>query len=303
MIFGNNPLVSHPNQNLVVQGLLREDLFTIVHDMFMTPSCDYADIILPAPSNFEYEEFNGGYGHNYCVFNEAIIEPLGESMANWELCNKLGRAMGYTDEAFNRTPDWFRTAFLKDKSYTYDDLVRDGWYYMAPKAWGDVYASGFPTPSKKFQFASDELEHDHGTRAPKYTADPESLTGDAALLAKYPLALINPSAKEFLNGCFGNLPDNNILFSENYLYLNTDDASERGIADGDAVIVYNDRGQLHRMARVIAGQTPRHTAYTYKSTWSTITGVENVNCVTGDAQADIGRGVTFMSCLVEVAKA
>jgi anaerobic selenocysteine-containing dehydrogenase len=302
MIFGNNPLVSHPNQNLVREGLAREDLFTVVHDMFMTPSCDYADIILPAPSNFEYEEFNAAYGHNYGVINEAIIEPLGESVANWELCNMLGRAMGYDDAAFSRTPEDFRELFMKGKPLTYEELLEQGWYYAPPKSWSSVYEGGFPTPSKKFQFASDELEHDHGTRAPRYTADPEGLDGDESLLAKYPLALLSPSAKEFLNGCFGNLPDNNILFHESYVYLNAEDAAERGIADGDAVVVYNDRGTLHRIARVMEGQTAPHTVYTYKSTWPSWTGVENANCVTSDEQADIGRGVTFMSCLVEVAK-
>lgn len=303
MIFGNNPMVSHPNQNLVREGLEREDLFTVVHEMFMTPSCDYADIILPAPSNFEYEEYNGGYGHNYAVFNEKIIEPLGESMSNGELCNKLGQAMGYDDEAFFRDEQWFRDLFLKGKSFTHEDLVRDGWYYVAPSSWNDVYEKGFPTPSKKFQFASDELEHDHGTRAPKFTVDPESLVGDANLLSRYPLALLTPSAKEYLNGCFGNLPDNNLLFHESYVYLNAEDAAERGIIDGDAVVVCNERGELHRVARVIEGQSAAHTAYTYKSTWSTFSGVENANCVTGDSQADMGRGVTYMSCLVEITKA
>jgi anaerobic selenocysteine-containing dehydrogenase len=303
MIFGNNPMVSHPNQNLVRKGLEREDLFTVVHEMFMTPSCDYADIILPAPSSFEYEEFNGGYGHNYAVYNNKIIEPLGESVPNWELCNMLGQAMGYDDEAFNRTPEWFHDLFLKEKPYTYEELSNEGWRYLAPKSWDSIYADGFPTPSKKFQLACDELEHDHGTRTPRYSADPESLAGDPDRLKKYPLALLSPSAKEFLNGCFGNLPDNNILLKENYLFMSTEDAKKRGVVDGDKVIVSNDRGELHRVARVLEGLTANNTVYTFKSTWSNLTGVENVNCVTSDTQADIGRGVTYMSCLVEVIKA
>ena len=302
-VFGNNPMVSHPNQNLVRKGLEREDLFTIVHEMFMTPTCEYADIILPAPSNFEYEEFNGGYGHNFAVFNEAVIEPLGECVANWELCNMLGQAMGYEEDAFKRTKQSFRDFFLDKKDYSFEDLVNMGWYYVAPKKWEDVYRDGFPTPTKKFQFASDELEHDHGSRAPRYVADSESLLGDSALLQNYPLALLTPSAKEFLNGCFGNLPDNNILFKESYVYMNAEDAATRGITDGDSVVVRNGRGAIRRVARVIPGQVPANTVYTYKSTWQTVTGVENANCVTTDARADIGRGVAFMSCLVNIVKA
>jgi anaerobic selenocysteine-containing dehydrogenase len=167
-----------------------------------------------------------------------------------------------------------------------------------------VYGPGaFPTKSGKFQFASDELEHDHGTRAPHYTDDPESPQGDAELIAKYPLALISASAKEYLNGCFGNMPDNNILFGEDFLYIDADEADARGIADGDAVLVYNDRGTLHRTARVLEGRCAEHTVYTYPSRWTNYTDVETVNDVTSDARADIGRGVTFQSCMVEVAKA
>jgi len=303
-IFGNNPLVSHPNQNLVQEGLEREDLFTIVSEMFMTPSCDYADIILPAPSNFEYEEFNGGYGHNYSLFNEKCIETMGECVPNHELCNMLGQAMGYDDEAFHRDAQWFYDLFMAEKPFTLDELREKGWISRDPASWDEaVYKEGFPTPSKKFQFASDELEHDHGSRAPKYVADPEGLRGDKELLAKYPLALLTPTAKEYLNGCFGNLPDNNILFEKNYLYLNPDDATARGIADGDDVLVKNDRGVLHRVARIIEGVTAPQTVYTYKSTWPGETGVENANRVTTDARADIGRGVAFQSCLVEVEKA
>lgn len=303
MIFGNNPMVSHPNLGLVREGLSREDLFTIVHEMFWTPSCDYADIILPAPSNFEYEEFNGGYGHNYAVHNEAVIEPLGECVANWELCNMLGQAMGYDDDCFRRTEQSFRDLFMQDKPFTYDEFVQKGWIYVAPKPFDTVYKSGFPTPTKKFQFASDELEQDHGTRAPQYVADPESLVGDTNLLDRYPLALISASAKEYLNGCFGNLPDNNILFGENYLYLDSEEAERRGIEEGDRVIVKNDRGQLRRVAHVLKDRIAEGTVYTYPSTWDTITGVETVNEVTADARADIGRGVSFQSCLVEVEKA
>ena len=114
---------------------------------------------------------------------------------------------------------------------------------------------------------------------------------------------MSPSAKEFLNGVFGNMEDNNILFGESYVYLNEGDARDRGIADGDDVVVSNDRGSIRRIARVVEGVMAPGTACTYKSTWSTVTGVENVNCVTADSQADFGRGVAYQSCLVDIVKA
>lgn len=303
MIFGNNPLVSHPNLNLVREGLSREDLFTVIHEMFYTPTCDYADIILPAPSSFEYEEFNGGYGHNYAVFNNKVIEPLGECVDNLTLCNMLGQAMGWDDSAFHRSMETYYEAYLAKTDFTIDDFKRDGWYYVEPSSWDSIYRSGFPTPSKKFQFASDELEHDHGTRAPHYVDDPESPQGDPDLIERYPLALINASAKEYLNGCFGNLPDNNILFGDDYLYIDKEEADARGISDGDQVVVYNDRGTLHRTARVLEGRCAESTVYSYPSRWTNFTDVETVNDVTSDERADIGRGVTFQSCMVEVSKA
>lgn len=303
MIFGGNPMVSNPNQNLVREGLEREDLFTVVHDIFVTPTVEYADIVLPAPTFFEYEEFNGGYGHNYDCFNEKVIEPLGECKDNLELCNLLGQAMGYDDAVFNRTYDDMRALFLDGKDYTYDELVKNGWYDVAPKTWEAQLEEGFGTPSKKFQFACDELEADHGTRTVIYTPDPESASQAPELFAKYPLYLVSPSAKEFLNGVFGNMEDNNLLFGESYVFLNEADAQARGISDGDEVTVFNDRGSLSRKARIVEGVMAPGTACTYKSTWSTVTGVENVNCVTTDSQADFGRGVAFQSCLVEIAKA
>ncbi|MBQ3301718.1 MAG: molybdopterin-dependent oxidoreductase, partial [Eggerthellaceae bacterium] len=305
MIFGNNPLVSHPNLNLVRQGLSREDLFTVVHEMFYTPTCDYADIILPAPSSFEYEEFNGGYGHNYAVFNNKVIEPLGECVDNLQLCNMLGQAMGWDDDAFHRDMTTYYKLYLDGKNFTIDELKEKGWYYVAPKTFEEaVYSPGaFPTKSGKFQFASDELEHDHGYRAPHYVDDPESPQGSPELLSKYPLALISASAKEYLNGCFGNMPDNNILFKEDYLYIDEEEAAARNISDGDQVIVFNDRGKLHRTARVLKDRIAQSTVYTYPSRWTNFTEVETVNDVTPDDRADIGRGVAFQSCMVEVTKA
>ena len=117
------------------------------------------------------------------------------------------------------------------------------------------------------------------------------------------LELISASAKEYLNGCFGNMPDNNILFKEDYLYIDEEEASKRGISEGDQVIVSNDRGQLHRTARVLKNRIAEGTVYTYPSCWTNYTSVEAVNDVTSDARAEIGRGVTFQSCMVEVKRA
>ncbi|MBQ9954279.1 MAG: molybdopterin-dependent oxidoreductase, partial [Eggerthellaceae bacterium] len=258
--FGNNAMVSNPNIELVAQGLSREDLFTIVHDVYMTPTCEYADIILPAPTGFEYEEFNGGYGHNYDVVSPQVIEPLGECKDNNEVCNLLGAAMGFTDEAFTRDKQWYRNLFLEGKAYTWEEISQAGWVDVPPTTWEAQLEAGYGTPSAKFQFACDELEANHGTRTVRYVPDEESINGDAELLAKYPISLLTPSAKEFLNGVMGNLADNNALFFENYVYLNQEDASERGIADGDAVRVFNDRGSVNRVARVIDGITSVKTA-------------------------------------------
>ena len=296
-------MVSNPNIELVAQGLSREDLFTIVHDVYMTPTCEYADIILPAPTGFEYEEFNGGYGHNYDVVSPQVIEPLGECKDNNEVCNLLGAAMGFTDEAFTRDKQWYRNLFLEGKAYTWEEISQAGWVDVPPTTWEAQLEAGYGTPSAKFQFACDELEANHGTRTVRYVPDEESINGDAELLAKYPISLLTPSAKEFLNGVMGNLADNNALFFENYVYLNQEDASERGIADGDAVRVFNDRGSVNRVARVIDGITSVKTAYAYKSTWYNFMGESNINVVTTDARADIGRGVAFMSSLVEIEKA
>lgn len=302
-VFGANPMVSNPNVNLVRAGLEREDLFTIVHDIFITPTAEYADILLPAPTFFEYEELNGAYGHNYSCHNEKVIEPLGECKVNWELCNLLGQAMGYQEPEFRRTVEDFRKLIVEAMPYSYQDLAEKGWIDVAPTAWQKQLEVGFKTKSGKIQFASDELLADHGTRVPLYTPDSESSEKAPELFAKYPIALLSPNAKEFLNGCYGNMEDNNILFEKNYVYLSVDDAKDRGVADGDDVRVYNDRGEVRRVARIVEDVVRPGTAISYKSTWPDHSGAENINLLTTDEQADFGRGVSYMSCLVEVAKA
>ncbi|MDR1014634.1 MAG: molybdopterin-dependent oxidoreductase [Coriobacteriales bacterium] len=302
-IFGANPMVSNPNQNLVREGLEREDLFTVVSEVFVTPTAEYADILLPAPTSFEYEEYNTGYGHNYDCFNEQVIEPLGECKPNWEVNNLLGQAMGYDEPEFKRTMDDFRAMMIEAKSYSFEELAEKGWFDVQPKAWETQLEEGFPTKSGKLQFASDELLADHGTRTAVYTPDSESEEGAPELFFAYPLALLSPNAKEFLNGCFGNMEDNNILFEENHVLLSPADASARGIAEGDPVRVYNDRGEVRRRARIMDGAVKEGTAVSYKSTWPAMTGEANINCLTTDEQADFGRGVSYQSCLVDVAKA
>lgn len=301
--FGNNAMVSNPNLDLVAEGLSREDLFTVVHDVYLTPTAEYADIILPAPTGFEYEEFNGGYGHNYDVFSEQVIEPLGECKNNNEVCNLLAAAMGYTDPQFQRDAQWYRDLFLEGRPYSFEELQEKGWIDVEPMTWEAQLEAGFGTPSKKFQFACDELEHDFGTRTVAYVPDPESVNGPADQLEKHPFALISPSAKEFLNGVMGNLADNNILFETNLVYVNPADAEKLGVEEDQTVVLFNDRGEARRVVRVVDGLLPDGVLMSYKSTWMGETGYENINVLTTDERADIGRGVAFQSCLVNVRKA
>lgn len=308
-VFNGNPVVSNPNSNLVVKGLLREDLFTVVHDIFVTPTVEYADIVLPATTLFENEDIHQSYGSQWMVHNERTIEPLGEARNNWETACLLAKAMGYDDPEFDRTFEELGNAvFSKNapqyQGMTYDRIKSMGQYHVDPGiAWRKQLAEGFATDSGKIELACPKLEKWHGTLVPTHVAEAESEEANPEMFAKYPIHLLSDNCKEFLNGTFGNMPDNNIIFGDPDVFLNTEDAAEYGIADGDRVRVYNDRGETVRRARIAGDWIKRGHAHIYKSTWDGKTGVVNVNTTTNSITVDFGNGTGYHTNLVAIEKA
>jgi anaerobic selenocysteine-containing dehydrogenase len=307
VVYNSNPVAVAPESDKVIRGFAREDLFTVVLEHFQTDTADYADYLLPATTQLEHFDVHKAYGHWYVLANQPAIEPLGQARSNSDVFRDLARRMGYTDpllqasdEAIARDAmDWSSPLAGPD---AYERMIREGWIKMrhadAPYAEG-----GFPTPSGKCEFYSDRLKKEGHDPLPDWLPNRESRHADPALAARYPLAMISPPARHFLNSSFVNVASLQATEREQRCEINPDDAAARGIADGDQVRVFNDRGSFLARARV-SDRTRRDLVVAWGLWWhKLVPGARNVNAVTGQALTDLGRGPTFYDCLVEVERA
>src|SRR5262249_4778080 len=204
VVYNSNPGAVAPNQQRVLTGLKREDLFTVVLEHFQTDTADYADILLPATTQLEHLDLHRSYGHTYSMLNTPAISPLGDSKPNTEIFRLLAERMGFTDACFKDSDeDMVKQALGTYRgSLSLDELKLKGWASLrvgdAPFAHG-----GFPTPSGKCEFYSERLKD--LDPLPTYIPPREDRLSNASLAEKFPLALISPPAHHFLNSTFVNL--------------------------------------------------------------------------------------------------
>lgn len=310
-VYNNNPVAVCPDSPKVIAGFSREDLFTVVHDVFMTDTADYADIVLPATTQLEHFDVHKSYGHLYVMANNPAIAPVGESKPNSEVFRLLAARMGFTESClFDSDEDICRTALRSTaprmRGIEWDTLKAKGWMRLAGTegAWAPFANGGFPTPSGKCEFYSETAKAMGFDPLPTYTPPRENVDAAPALAARYPLAFISPPARNFLNSSFANLPF--ALASEKdgpTLVVHPDDALARGIAPGDAVRVFNDRGSYTLKAKV--SDATRPGVVVAPSVWWRKLSPDgrNANEVTSQATADMGNAATYYDCLVEVARA
>jgi len=307
IVYNSNPVAIAPESAKVAQGFAREDLFTVVLEHFQTDTADYADILLPATTQLEHVDAHSAYGHLYMLANNPAIVALGEAKPNTEIFRLLAARMGYDDPCFKESDDAIAAqAFKRDDvravHFDWDALKQKGWQKLnmpdAPFADG-----GFPTPSGKCEFYSARMLADGLDPLPTYIAPYESRASNPLLAAKYPLAMISPPARNFLNSTFINVQSLRSTEGEPHLDLHPDDAAVRGIASGDAVRIFNDRGSFIAKARVT--DRARIGLVVGLSIWwkkSTADG-RNANEVTSQRLTDMGGGPTFYDLLVQVEKA
>ena len=303
VVSGANPMVVVPNAEGIRRGMLRDDLFTVVHEQFLTDTARYADIVLPATTQIESIDVVPSWGHLYLGWNEAAIEPVGDAVSNSELHRRLAGAMGFTE------PELFHDdlTVLAEALPTIDlDLLRKEGFAAVPyPADGRPYASGdFPTASGKVELQSNALAGLGHPTLPTYLPGRESLQGDPALVARFPFALLTPKQHtRFLNSSYSHLPKHGPLEDGPYVEMVTDDAARLGVADGDSVRVWNDRGSLTLPLRISARLRASVVAIPW-GWWShqhpdAIT----ANSLTNDTLADWGGGVAFSDTLVAIAPA
>jgi anaerobic selenocysteine-containing dehydrogenase len=292
IVYNNNPVAVCPDSAKVIAGFSREDLFTVVMDHFQTDTADYADIVLPATTQLEHYDVHKSYGHLYMLANNPAIAPVGEALPNSEVFRRLAARLGFEEPCFRDSDeDLCRTAL---NGVSWEDLKRDGWRKLdVPERFAPFAHGGFPTPSGKCEFHSAWLEQQRIDPLPFYNPPAENA-------AKYPLGFLSPPARHFLNSSFANLARFREFEREPHLDMHPLDARARGIADGDMVRVFNDRGSHRLRARVNA--KPRPGVVVAPSVWWKKYSPDrgNANNLTSQRTADLGGGATFYDCRVEV---
>src|SRR6266851_4240716 len=305
-VYNSNPVAVAPESGKVVAGFAREDLFCVVHDVFLTDTADYADIVLPATTQLEHMDIHSSYGHLYALANNAAIAPLGEAKPNTEVFRLLAARMGFDEPCFRESDEEMaRNAFLPDhpraQGLSWDTLKEKGWQRLnVPSPFAPFARGNFPTPSGKCEFYSQTLADQGLDPLPTFIPPRESAASDSVLARKYPLAMLSPPARNALNSTFANLPVFLDAEKTPSLDIHPADAASRGIDDGDRVRVFNDRGSMIAAARITDKARPG-VVVALSIWWRKLSpDGTNANMLTGQALTDMGRAATFYDVLVEV---
>jgi anaerobic selenocysteine-containing dehydrogenase len=297
VVYNSNPAAVAPDQNAVLAGLAREDLFTVVLEQFQTDTADYADILLPATTFLEHTDLYYAYGHYYLQLARPALAAPGEATSNVEFFRRLAARMGFGDPCFRDTEDDMLRTLLDSPhpfvaGITLQELEEKGSVRLRiPEPFQPFAAGGFGAADGKCHFHAETLD---------YAPPVESRHGDPALRRRFPLELISPKNDDSMNSTFGY---RDALDEETaVVHLNLADAAPRGIAGSDPVRVFNDRGSVVLRASV-DGRVPPGVASAPSTRWPRrAPGRRNVNALTSQRLTDAGGGPVFYSCLVEVEK-
>ncbi|HVS37766.1 MAG TPA: molybdopterin oxidoreductase family protein [Gemmataceae bacterium] len=315
-VFGANPAASSPNAGRIVEGLRRDDLFTVVHELFLTDTADYADLVLPAPSQLEQVDLHKAYGHTSVTYNRPAIAPLGECKSNWEVMGLLATALGFHEPWLHQTADEVIDEVLAAttrsnpflRGVTPERLRSEGAVPLAVEE--TPFADGrFPTPSGKVELYSSRMAQmgydplpggewdldDGGSFDRSHLRVKPDRTRDA-------LILLTPASHHFVSSSLASQPGLLRGEGEPFVEIHPDDAAVRGITDGDAVVVENYRGS-GRLRAVVTDAVRPGVLASPKGRWAKLSGGRNVNWTTSDALGDLAGQSTFHSNRVWIRKA
>jgi anaerobic selenocysteine-containing dehydrogenase len=303
-VYNSNPASVVPNQELVLQGLRREDLFTVVHEQHLTDTTDYADLVLPATTSMEHTDCYKSYGQLYVQLARPVIAPEGESRSNWEVTRLLARAMGLRDPHFAKTEDdLIREALASGdpslEGITLDRLEQERAMRLRVGRPYLPFADGAPTPSGKVEFVSETLAREGQPALPTYAPLVEG-PEHAELVRRYPLQCIVPPNRFFLNSSFSQSELLRRRQRGPAVLLHPADGAARGIRTGDPVLVRSARGAA-RFTAELTEDTRAGVAVVEGIWWSKHQpGGHGVNALTDDRTADMGGGPALHSNLVQV---
>jgi len=295
IVYNSNPVAVAPESAKVVEGFSREDLFTVVLEHFQTDTADYADYLLPATTQLEHWDIHTSYGHTDVLLNRPAVAPRGEARSNTWVFRELAGRMGFDDPCFQDEDEALCRSAFDAAAIDFDELQAHGFATLRlPDA---PYAEGnFPTPSGRCEFFSARLAAQGQDGLPDHVPNYEA----AGSSSEFPLAMISPPARNFLNSSFVNVRSLRAMEGEPLLEISADDAAARGIADGATVRIFNQRGEYRCRAEV--SRRARPGVVHGMGIWWRKLGLDgtNVNQLTSQRLTDIGRAPTFYDCLVEV---
>ncbi|MBZ5606800.1 MAG: molybdopterin-dependent oxidoreductase [Acidobacteriia bacterium] len=300
VVYNSNPAAIAPNQNLVLEGMQRDDLFTVVLEQFQNDTADYADILLPSTTFLEHTDLYLAYGHYYLQLARPALPSPGETRSNVEVFRALAGRMGFEDPCFRDSEDdMIRTLLRSEHPFlqgiTLEQLDRDHSVRLNVAPPGQPFLpfanGGFGTPSGKCEFGAETLG---------YQPPVESRLGASELRSQFPLELISAKSHDSMNSTFGNRPWAQRETAT--LFMHESDAQTRGISNGDRVRIFNARGSCLSVADV-NGTVRSGVVWSPSVRWSKLSpDARNINALTSDRLTDIGGGPTFYSCLVQVEK-
>ena len=305
-VYSSNPAAVCPDQTLVLRGLAREDLFTVVHEQVMTDTAHYADIVLPATTSMEHLDLYRSFGQLTLQLARPVLAPQGEAKSNWETAGLLARAMGVAEAHYAKGDEGLIREFLAKgdasvRGITWEQLVRDGWARVNLPRPYMPFADGASTPSGKVEFYSAWMERQGLPALPTYVPLVEG-PDNRELVARFPLQCIVPPNRFFLNSSFSQSELLRRRQGAATAMLAATDAVARGIRDGDSVRVESPRGAARFTARVT--DATRAGVVVIEGIWWHRFSPDGlgVNVLTSDRVADLGGGPAFHSNLVQISK-
>ncbi|MBU6259023.1 MAG: molybdopterin oxidoreductase family protein [Burkholderiales bacterium] len=293
VVYNSNPVAVAPDSARVARGFARDDLYTVVLEHFLTDTADHADLVLPATTQLEHWDAHSSYGHTYALLNRPAIAPLGQARSNAEIFRALAARLGYTEACFADSDEAMALGAFDPAQVDLAELRERGWSKLriadAPFA-----AGGFPTADGRARACGP------GLALPDHVPNYESAISAPELAARYPLAMISPPARNFLNSTFVNVDSLRAIEREPRIEIHPVDAAPRAIASGATVVVRNDRGVYRCKAEV--SERARPGVVNGLGVWWRKLGIAgtNVNQLTHQRLTDLGGGPSFYDCLVEV---
>src|SRR5437588_2878062 len=274
-VFGANPATSSPNAGRIVEGLKREDLFTVVHELFLTDTADYADIVLPATSQLEHIDLHKAYGHTWLTYNQPAIAPLGEARSNWDVMRLLASAMGFTQSWLHAEADVVIEEVLAAtarhnpalRGVSLERLRQENTVALAVDSSPPFADAVFPSPSGKVELYSQALADEGADPLPSYAGHSDDARCGESLDPRDALELITGASHHFVSSSLGNQAG--LLKGEGpaFIEIHPDDAGPRGIRSGDVVQVENARGSC-RLQAVITDAVRLGVVVSPKGRWS-----------------------------------